>query len=442
MGGQTRRQSASANASNRTSTRTDGGYRTSSHSRDRFAARSDPFGADGAYGYQTYVPRDGGRRGSSGGSVRGGGSGGQSRRRDSERQTDEFPKQAEQDRYRDRYERRQYVAVYGRVRLASRDLPATGLLVKLDCGTGPIPQGYTDSKGYFSFMVGCTPSMLLSVEAHGRRGFLEYDGQRPAANPLPACDLIFEAPGYIYDRARLRGPFFSGGNDLGTIELHRLGGVKGDVASATTWMAPKAARKAYKRGVHALRRKKPIVERSLFNLTRAVESYPKFAEAWSALGEAQLVLLGDREGARKAFEKALEADPRFLRPYAPLMDLVYYQEDWEALEALGTAYLKLSPNASKALFQSAMAAAKLDKLARAQELVQVIKDRGEMERWPLAYLVSAFIHERRAEFEQAAAQYREFLRLEPTSAASPKISRRLYEWQELQVIAALENVAS
>lgn len=336
------------------------------------------------------------------------------------------------------------MTIQGRVKMPSRaeGVPATGVLVKLDCGNGPVPQGYTDSRGYFHFMIGCTPSMIMSADTHGRRGFIGIDGLRPTAKTLAACDLYFDAPGYIYNRVRLRGPFFSQTNDLGTINLRRLDGVQGDAVSATTWMAPKAARKAYERGVRALRRKKPQPERSLSNLAKAVETHPKFAEAWAALGEARLVLLNDWDGARNAFEKALDADPRFLRPYEPLMDLVYYQEDWDALEALGDAYLKLSPNASKALFQSAMAAAKLDKFARAQELIQTMKDRGEMERWPLAYIILAVVYETKAEFKQAATMYREFLRLKPDAEDAPRISRRLYEWQELQVIEAGKSTTS
>ena len=284
--------------------------------------------------------------------------------------------------------------------------------------------------------------MIMSESTHGRRGFIGINGLRPTSTTLAACDLYFEAPGYFYDRVRLRGPFYSGTNYLGTINLLRLDGVQGNAVSATTWMAPKAARKAYKRGVQALRRQKPQPERSLSNLAKAVEAHPKFAEAWAALGEARLVLLNDRDGARNAFEKALDADPRFLRPYEPLMDLVYYQEDWDALEALGDAYLKLSPNASKALFQSAMAAAKLDKFARAQELIQTMKDRGEIERWPLAYIILAVVYETKAEFEQAATMYREFLRLKPDAEDAPRISRRLYEWQELQVIEAGKSTTS
>ena len=46
---------------------------------------------------------------------------------------------------------------------------------------------------------------------------------------------------------------------------------------------------------------------------QATELAPGFASAWFALGEAREAL-GDRDGARAAFEKAQGADPQDRRP--------------------------------------------------------------------------------------------------------------------------------
>ena len=50
------------------------------------------------------------------------------------------------------------------------------------------------------------------------------------------------------------------------------------------------------------------------NFERAVEIYPEYAAAWSDLGEV-LLQQSNATGARSAWEKAIQADPVYIKPY-------------------------------------------------------------------------------------------------------------------------------
>lgn len=332
------------------------------------------------------------------------------------------------------------VTVQGRVAMAREDIPPEGVLVKCDCGGGLVPLGYTDMRGNFSFRLDTPRSTVLTRAVAGtRRGFIGSNWRSQAASSGLGCELYFDAPGFGTERVRVTGPFYSGANDMGVISLRSLGGVTGNVVSATTWMAPKEAREAYKKGINALRRKNPKIEQSILKLDEAVKLHPEFAAAWAALGEAHMLLLEDYESARLAYESALAADPQFLQPYEPLMELAMKRSDWATLAGLGDAYLKLSPNATRALYLTALASMRLRKYDRAEELVLLMKDRGEINRWPNSYIILAAVHEQRAEFKEAAELYREYLRLQSHTDTAEHVSWRLYEWEKLLVIEPQES---
>ena len=103
--------------------------------------------------------------------------------------------------------------------------------------------------------------------------------------------------------------------EIGTIVLRRNGKVEGTTVSITSLLAPKDAQKAYQKGRDAARKSK--WEEARKQLEIAVGLYPKYAVAWSELG-ATLEQLKDVDGARKAYQQALAADPKFVNPYLQL----------------------------------------------------------------------------------------------------------------------------
>ena len=140
--------------------------------------------------------------------------------------------------------------------------------------------------------------------------------------------------------------------DVGRLTLHRLGHVEGLTISATSAMAPKDAQKAFAKGRDKAGKQKWDEAQPL--LEKAVEIYPKYAEAWFELGRVQLVKKDDVQ-ARKSFDQSIAADPQFVHPYRGLAELDTKQEQWPALVSVTDQLLALNPvNFPDAWFRNAL----------------------------------------------------------------------------------------
>jgi tetratricopeptide (TPR) repeat protein len=149
---------------------------------------------------------------------------------------------------------------------------------------------------------------ILNVFGNGTVQYVVDLANRPE-DPLTVdvCPVDIRLEGYRPANATLR--------QNAVIVLKRLGAGQGSSISMTALQAPPVARKAYENGVAAMLKKKWDVAQKEFE--RAVAAYPKYAPAWSDLGEA-LAEESKPDEARDAWEKALEADPKYLRPYQQL----------------------------------------------------------------------------------------------------------------------------
>ncbi|MDE0108177.1 MAG: tetratricopeptide repeat protein [Bryobacterales bacterium] len=330
--------------------------------------------------------------------------------------------------------------------------PTEPVVVQRVCVGNTYPEGYTDSKGRFSFQVGGDLSMLTSdASVSGGRisqsgmlsgGSYTSDGIREIGLgrfDLSACVLRAELSGYRSNDVQLGMYSTMENNDVGVIVLTRLDGLVGNVVSALTLKAPKPAQKAYQNGLREMRKKKPNYKKAVTQYTKAVGEYPEFAAAWAAMGDAKLAM-EDAAGAKEAYSKAIGADPKYLRPYEPLIKMAVEQADWMGLEAWGSSYLELNPNAGNVRFLTAVAALNTGKPEKAEEMVLAMQAREDSSKFPQSYQIMGMIHEQRAEFEKAAGQYRSFIGAtnEPDSQNVLSVKRKLHEWQMLGVIQASE----
>ena len=221
---------------------------------------------------------------------------------------------------------------------------------------------------------------------------------------------------------------------VGAIVLSPIEGASGDPVSLTTLTAPKPAKKAYGKAEKALRSvEDPDYARAIPLLERAVELHPEFAAAWEALGRARLGL-GEREGAREAIERAVEIDGRFLKPYLTLIGMAVEDKDWTELESLTDRYLAMSPESMKLRLFNSFAALKNGKSSKAKAMAEMIENAGEMDDWPMTYLILAEVYSDWGEFKEAAKLYEAYLRTLPNGQYSELVKRTLYDWSELQVI--------
>jgi tetratricopeptide (TPR) repeat protein len=127
---------------------------------------------------------------------------------------------------------------------------------------------------------------------------------------------------------------------LGTIALRRLANVEGTSVSATLFAAPADARKAYERGLQALHKGRLPDARK--DLDKAVAVYPKFGNAWLALGRVEL-RQNQNEPARESFLKALEADSKLVEAQVELGIMAARERNWHDAAQYLDAALKLDP---------------------------------------------------------------------------------------------------
>jgi len=311
------------------------------------------------------------------------------------------------------------------------------VVIRLGCGTRSLPQIYTDKRGRFSFQPSCNPVLAMS-DSSARTAFFGIPGAPIGAGRgglnLSHCWLYTEFPGYRSDRLWLDMTRPMSHVKVGTITLRRIGGTAGDSVSLTTLTAPKKARKAFEKAARALRSvEEPNYEKATPLLERAVELHPEFAAAWEALGRARQGL-GETGSAREAFERSIEIDDRFLKPYPPLIKMAIADKDWTELEALTDRYLAMSPGSMEYRFYSSFAALETGNLSKAELMVDMIDNAGEMDDWPMSYLVLAEVHTLRREFKQAAMLYETYLGTFPKGRYSEHVKRTLHDWSELQVI--------
>jgi TolA-binding protein len=248
------------------------------------------------------------------------------------------------------------VFLYGRVMMDDGSPPPIGIAIKQTCTGSPRTVAFTSSKGQFNLQLG--KSNLGSV-FDASEGFGGNDGfggipgvpgssgnglSGPAgfSSRLAGCELSAEAAGFRSDRIDLGSRLANDNPDVGVIVLHRIAGVEGTSVSATSFNAPKDARKAWEKGIQNLHAaqssaasprdrggsdaKLASAEKELLN---AVTIYPKFANAWSDLGHTRL-LRNDTAGAREAFLKALAADNKLVEPYVGLGEQSMRDKDWKA----------------------------------------------------------------------------------------------------------------
>ena len=347
-------------------------------------------------------------------------------------------------RLKDRSPNRLYVPVLVRGKVviegAEGESPPEPVVVRMSCGGQSLPQDYTDRSGRFWFQPSCRPVLAIS-DASARAAFFGWLGAPgiglrtgPSLLDLSRCWLYAELPGYISSHLWLGMTNSMGTRKVGKISLRRIEGSTGRAISITTLTAPKKAKKAYKKGSKALLSvEEPDYDEAILHLERAVDLHPDFAAAWEALGRARQGV-GDDAGARVAFNRSVEADSQFLKPYLSLMEMALADDDWAELESLADRYLAMSPGSMKARYYSALSSIKLGNMSQAESMASWIDNAGEMGNWPVTYFILAAVHASRAEFEEAAALYKRYIASFPTGTTSDQVRRILHDWSALQVI--------
>ena len=338
------------------------------------------------------------------------------------------------------------VYIRGKVTLDDGTTPAQLVTIERVCNNQTFPETRTNNKGRFSLAVGDdntssgTDASVAAVSPEGR-DVGQYVGREKLQMlmlgssrhvDLTGCELRAVMPGYRSDVITLGRRTAYDKPDIGVIVLHRLENVESTAVSITTLAAPK---KAYENALKELLGTNPNPKKASKDLERAVSEYPEFAAAWALLGETRLAT-GDDIRAREAFQNAIGADAKYLKPYVPLVKLAMKSGHWGQVARLSEDVLRLNPHHKEIRYYHAVAGFQRGDMQAAEKSAVAINSGKGAESFPLAHHLLGMIHSRQGDFPRAAGDFRTFLNAQPNSPIAPDVRRQLTEWEALGVIEA------
>jgi tetratricopeptide (TPR) repeat protein len=339
----------------------------------------------------------------------------------------------------------------GKVMLDDGTAPSETVVIERICGGTHRPEGYTDSKGRFSFQLDQNRSMLpdASVGASdmgsmsgvgggsgrgygtttsGTNGTAQIGSNMGTDPRLMGCDLRAVLPGFRSDTVSLASRRVLDNPDVGTIILHRLGNVDGTTISATSLEAPKDAKKAYEKGVDAMKKEKwPEAQKSF---DKAVEAYPKYAAAWYELGEVCQKQNNPAE-AQKAYQQSMQADPKYIKPYLPSAILLVQGQQWQQAADMTDKLMRLDPvDYPDALMYNAIANINLHKLDVAEKSARDAVRLDTEHRVPRAQYILGFILANKREYPEALTRMKNYVELAPDAPDLTEVRRQIAELEK------------
>jgi tetratricopeptide (TPR) repeat protein len=259
----------------------------------------------------------------------------------------------------------------GSVAMEDGSKPPEAVVIQRVCKGIPQDETRTDSKGDFSFKVtagGDTSSGDSGQAAPDKDMNRPWGNSTFYSNPITTslrdCEVQAVLTGFWSERVSISLKNTLDSTRLGTLTLHPVTRAQSLTVSATTLAAPSNAKKAYDKGMLAVRDKR--WDAALNELKKSVAAYPKFAVAWFELGLVQQVR-NDPSAAVEAWKQALQSDPKFVLPYQGLVTLAERQQNWVDVEKYSSQWIQLDPDDFPAAYlYNAVSSARLDKVDQAE----------------------------------------------------------------------------
>lgn len=354
-----------------------------------------------------------------------------------------FPQDQQQQRLP---EMPQTMFLSGKVMLDDGTPPPEPVTIERICNGQPRPEGYTDSKGRFSFQLGQRNNgMLMDASTSSADGGFGdpfggggLGGQRTNSPMgggmgggsggmrvmLMGCELRANLPGYQSSTVSLSNRNPLDNPDVGTIILKRLGNREGSVFSATNAFAPKDAKKSMDKGRELLKKKK--FDEAQKEFAKAVEVYPKYSAAWFELGKVQEDK-GEIEEARKSFGQSLAADPKYTPPYQHLFMLSVKEQKWDDVSDTTARLLKLNPfDFPDAYYYNAISNYNLKKLDEAEKSAKSLWEQDN-KRFARAGYILGLVLAQKEDFASAADHLKKYLAAVPNAPDRDTVGKQLIE---------------
>ena len=305
--------------------------------------------------------------------------------------------------------------------------------LQTDCRGQLHTVGHTDTRGQFSIQLGGglqnQNSELPDATDTGSSTFGK-SGSSPSINDLRSCQLQALLPGFTSQQVELASKLDGDSYiDIGRIVVRRMVQAQGYMVSATSAAAPSKAKKRFAKGVSL--EKKGNWAAALEKFASAVEVYPKYAEAWLELGRMQLKL--DRvDDAKQSFQKALEADAKFVPPYQEMIRIAITEKNWQDLSSRTEQILNLDP-VSYPQYWFLHSAANYNQRKYDVALKSALRGEGAdvQHRLPrLQYLLGLALA-RNHDYRGAAAHIRTYLRIAPDASDAVVAETQLIQLEAL-----------
>jgi tetratricopeptide (TPR) repeat protein len=311
------------------------------------------------------------------------------------------------------------VFLSGRV-VVDEDMPLQQpAAIEMNCAGRIYTQGYTDAKGYFSF------------ELRGRNNLLSKDAgdNLNGAEGWQICEVQASLSGFVSESVPLSSASISTSLiQSRPIVLHSVTRAEGNMVSATSAAAPPKAQKELQKGVEEARKGKLDSAQSRFQ--KAVNLYPKYAEAWLDLGRVQLQQ-DQFDAARQSFQEALAADSKLVGAYSELADLALREKHWQELADATDHILQLDPAGPQYWYLNSAANYELKKVDKAEKsILQGLRldVRNAIPR--MQYLLAAILALKK-DYRGAADHIRSYLRLAPHAADANVAQQQLQQLEKL-----------
>jgi tetratricopeptide (TPR) repeat protein len=329
----------------------------------------------------------------------------------------------------------QAVFISGSVQLDDGTPPPDAVLIQRVCTTVTRDEGWTDHKGRFSFQVGGGQSMVadasLDSSGNNRSGRTQFESEAgnvittelTSASSLIGCDLRAQLSGYRSDVVHLDRMGLLEKGDVGTIILHRLGGVQGLTVSATTMAAPRESARAYQDGLKEAGKQHFGKARADFE--KAVNGYANYAIAWVALGLA-CEQTKDMAAAIHAYTQASRADAKLLKPYERLTVLADANQRWADSSKYSAEWIRLDPvEFPDAYLLNAVANIHVNDLDQAEKSARDGLRLDKEGHYPRLRYVLGYIMAARSELREAVAYFHDYLKMDPNGSDAPALRGQL-----------------
>ena len=286
---------------------------------------------------------------------------------------------------------------------------------------------YTDSHGGFTFEFGSQMPAFRGAElSETETSWADTVPRRNNQRDWRDCELQAVLPGFSSQSIQLNSRISNfESSDIGRVVLHRLGQVEGFTISATSALAPGAAKKAFDNGRD--QEKKSKWDQAQRSLEKAVQIYPNYAVAWFELGRVQ-VQKNDVAGARHSFAQALAADPKYVSPYQGLAELALREKHWQELVDTTSQLLALNAvSFPDAWFRNAAGNYHLRNFEAAEKSARQGLKLDERHQIPkMEYLLGVILMQKH-EYQEASEHMQQFLHLATNTSDVDEAQKKLAE---------------